>query len=90
MLRHQLTSIGRHYDFSSLRRAVDTAAKSEERTLVVDLDGIGFLDATIIRELILGLRRLRDRGGALRVAATRPAVMSSLRATGLDRVFRPI
>ena len=90
MLRHQLTSVARHYDFSSLRQAVDTAVRSDERALVVDLDEIGFLDATIIRELILGLRRLRDHGGTLRVSATRASVISSLRDTGLDRVFRPI
>ena len=90
MMRHQLTSVGRFYDFSALRRAIDSAVCSDERALIVDLDAIGFLDATIIRELILGLRRLRDRGGTLLVAATRPGVVSSLKATGLDRVFRAI
>jgi anti-anti-sigma factor len=90
MLRHRLSSLGHTYDFSSLRRAVDAALRTSERALMVDLDAIGFLDAAIIRELILGLRRLRERGGTLRVCATRPAVVSSLQTTGLDRVFRAI
>lgn len=90
MVRHQLSLLGHSYDFSSLRGAVDEALRTRERGLIVDLDAIGFLDAAIIRELILCLRRLRECGGSLRVAATRPAVMSSLRDTGLDRVFGAI
>ncbi|MGH7659290.1 MAG: STAS domain-containing protein [Vulcanimicrobiaceae bacterium] len=90
MLWHRLSSLGHSYDFSALRRAIDAALRTRERALVVDLDAIGFLDASIIRELILGLRRLREYGGTLHVSATRPAVMSSLQATGLDRVFRTI
>lgn len=90
MLRFELTSVGQCYDFSSLRRAVESALRSKERSLIVDLDAIALLDATIIRELILSLRRLRECGGTLRVAATHPAVVSSLKATGLDRVFGTI
>jgi anti-anti-sigma regulatory factor len=90
MLRFQLTSAGHCHDFSSLRGAVETAARSKDRALVVDLDAVALLGAAIIRELILCLRRLRECGGTLRVAATRPALVSSLKATGLDRVFGAI
>ena len=88
MLRHQFSSLGHSYDFSSFRRSVDEALRTSERVLMVDLDAIGFLDSAVIRELILGLRRLRERGGTLCVSATHPGVMSALQATGLDRVFR--
>jgi anti-anti-sigma factor len=88
MVRHQLASIGRDYDFESLRSAVDAALNTNERSLTVDLDGVGFLDAAVVRELIRGLRRLRDRGGTMYVASTRGSIHTSLRALGLDRVFR--
>lgn len=87
MLQHRLCPTPADYDFVGLRQAVDAALHTQERTLVVDLDGVGFLDAAIIRELIRGLRRLRDRGGNLQVKTSRPAVILSLRATGLDRIF---
>ena len=86
---HRLETTTTAYDFDSLHAAVDGALRSRERSLVVDLDAIGYLDAEVIRELIKGLRRLRDVGGNLRVEATRPAVLLSLKSTGLDRVFRP-
>jgi anti-anti-sigma factor len=85
---HRLASTATAYDFAAFRDAVDAALATKERTLAVDLDEIGFLDAAVIRELIRALRRLRDRGGNLSVEATRPGVLTSLRATGLDRVFR--
>lgn len=85
---HRLASTATEYDFAALKDAVDAALATKERVLAVDLDGIGFLDAAVIRELIRALRRLRDRRGNLAVEATRPGVLTSLRATGLDRVFR--
>lgn len=88
MLRHQLASTGKGYDFLTFRLAVDEALLGRDRSLIVDLDQIGFLDALVIRELIRALRRLRDRGGTLYVLANRPPVICALRATGLDRVFR--
>ncbi|MBV8425166.1 MAG: STAS domain-containing protein [Candidatus Eremiobacteraeota bacterium] len=87
MLNHRLRPTPVDYDFIGLRGAVDDALATPDRALVVDLDGVGFLDAAIIRELIRGLRRLRERGGSLRVQASRPAVVLSLKATGLDRIF---
>lgn len=88
MVQHQLAPAGRSYDFAALRTAVDSALTSNERTLIVDLDSVGFLDAGVIRELIRGLRRLREHGGTMYVASTRGSIHASLRALGLDRVFR--
>lgn len=88
MVRHQLAPLGNDYDFPALRKAVDTALVTKERALVVDLDGVGFLDAGVIRELIRVLRRMRDRGGTVYLASTRDVIHTSLRVLGLDRVFR--
>lgn len=87
MVHHRLQTIAAEYDFGGLHDAVDAALSTPERALIVDLDAIGFLDAAVIRELIRGLRRLRDKGGMLRVQASRPAVLQSLKTTGLDRIF---
>jgi len=90
MIRHQIASTGRNHDFASLRTAVDDALKTNERSLIVNLDGLDVLDESVIRELIRGLRRLRDRGGTMYVASTRGSIHASLRALALDRVFRTV
>ena len=88
MLHHRLQPTATEYDFAALRFAVESALGTPERELSVDLDAVGFLDAGVIRELIRALRKLRDKGGNMHVEATRPAVLTGLRVTGLDRVFR--
>ena len=88
MFHHRLRPTATEYDFAALRGAVDAALGTPERLLVVDLDAVGYLDAAVIRELIRGLRRLRDKGGDLHVEATRAALLTGLKTTGLDRVFR--
>ena len=84
---HRLEASGAGYDFAALQAAVDGALAGRERTLVVGLDGIGFLDNSVMRELIRASRRLRDTGRRLHLEATQDRVLTSLRATGLDRVF---
>jgi len=88
MFHHRLQATATEYDFTALHGAVEMALGTPERELSVDLDAVGFLDASVIRELIRGLRKLRDKGGNMHVETTRPAVLTGLRATGLDRIFR--
>ncbi|MBV8600128.1 MAG: STAS domain-containing protein [Candidatus Eremiobacteraeota bacterium] len=85
---HRLTSDGPTYDFQGLRESVSSTLKNGERTLTVDIDAIGYLDPAVIRELVLGLRRLREVGGTLRLQTTRPGIAKALCSIGLDKVFR--
>jgi hypothetical protein len=62
------------------------AADAERPALRVIIDGDSVPPATIAG-LVAGLRRLRERGGALAVAPASPAVRDVLALTGLDRVF---
>lgn len=55
-------------------------------TLTITLGG-DTLPAQVISSLISGLRRLREAGGAISLVAEAESVRSSLRVTGLDRVF---
>jgi anti-sigma B factor antagonist len=55
--------------------------------LVVNLEGIEFLDSTGLGVLIGALRRCRESDGALALAAPTEAVRKVLRITGLDQVF---
>jgi anti-sigma B factor antagonist len=55
--------------------------------VVVNLEGVEFLDSTGLGVLIGALRRCRERDGVLALAAPRETVQKVLRVTGLDKVF---
>ncbi len=55
--------------------------------VVIDMSGVEFCDSTGMNVLLSALKRLKERGGALEVAAPRPAVRKILQVTGLDSVF---
>ena len=55
--------------------------------IVVDMSGVDFCDSTGMNVLLSCLRQVRERGGELKLAAPRPAVMKILQVTGLDSVF---
>jgi len=81
-----------HADDPDARPKVETAVAAlleeaaERPALRVILDGDSMPSETIAG-LVAGLRRLRDRGGALAVAPASAAVGDVLALTGLDRVF---
>jgi anti-sigma B factor antagonist len=55
--------------------------------VVIDMSGVEFCDSTGMNVLLSALKRMRERGGVLEVAAPRPAVRKILQVTGLDSVF---
>jgi anti-sigma B factor antagonist len=55
--------------------------------VVVDLEGVGFIDSAGLSVLLGGLERARDAGGDLTLVATGQGVLKVLELTGLTRVF---
>ncbi|HET9078567.1 MAG TPA: STAS domain-containing protein [Acidimicrobiales bacterium] len=72
------------FSVSSFREAV--AAVPSGASLVVDLSGVSFLDSAGLGALIGGIRRLRQLGGEVAVAAPRPLIARVLNTTGFDRI----
>jgi anti-sigma B factor antagonist len=68
-----------------LHRLIDE--RDELRVLVVDLEHVSFLDSTILGTLVGALRRMRERGGELRLVYPRPPANRIFELTGLDAVF---
>lgn len=56
-------------------------------SMVVDLQGLGFMDSTGLGALVHALRRMRERGGDLTLSAPPPAARKLLGVSGLDRIF---
>jgi len=55
--------------------------------VLIDMSGVEFCDSTGMNVLLSCLRRVRELGGELEIAAPRPAVRKILQVTGLDSVF---
>ncbi len=76
---------------------VFTAPKLRERLVqlidqgsekvIVNLDGVGFMDSTGLGTLVGGLKRMKERGGSLALVCANRPVLRILTITGLDAVF---
>ncbi|HZQ85642.1 MAG TPA: STAS domain-containing protein [Acidimicrobiales bacterium] len=55
--------------------------------LICDLTSTEFLDSTALGALVSVLKRLRVKGGKMRLVCTSPSILKVFDITGLDRVF---
>lgn len=72
-----------------LRAAVDEAVAGGHARLVVDLSRVTFVDSSGLGALVAGLKRARQAGGELRLAAAGEQVLTVLTLTRLIRVLKP-
>ena len=71
-----------------LRRAlIEAIDEVPGRPLVVDLEGVDFIDSAGLGVLVGGLKRAKDGEGELVLVATGQSVIRVLELTGLTRVF---
>lgn len=57
------------------------------RSVIVNLEGVSFMDSTGLGSLVAGLKRMREQDGRLELVCSRETVLKILQITGLDRVF---
>jgi anti-sigma B factor antagonist len=67
-----------------LTRLIDGGAT----LVVVDLDEVTFIDSTTLGVLLGASKRLRPRGGQLRIAVSVPSIRKIFEITLLDRIFQ--
>ena len=71
-----------------LRRAlIEAIDEHPARPVVVDLEGVDFIDSAGLGVLVAGLKRAKDGEGDLVLVATGQGVIKVLELTGLTRVF---
>ena len=74
------------YDAPALRTAfADAAADGSASAVVLDLTTVSFLDSTALGTIVGLLRRVRERGGELRVVLPETEARRIFELTSLDR-----
>ena len=71
----------------TLKDAISDAVKSERARVVIDLEGVSFVDSTGLGSVIAALKQIKSSNGDLRLAAPNQQVRVVLELTTLDRVF---
>ena len=70
------------YTVGSLRDAIGKMIEEETPKVVVDLDGVPFMDSSGLGALMGGVRRMREMGGDLAIACTREQHLKLFTITG--------
>lgn len=71
----------------SVRELIRNATSGEPAQLVVNLDGVHFVDSTALSALVEGMKRSRQLGGDLRLCNLQQPVRMIFELTRLDRAF---
>lgn len=75
------------YTAPDLRERLNELVASGQCHLVLDLQGVDFLDSTGLGVLVGGLKRVRSRGGELSLVCAQERILKVFRITGLTSVF---
>lgn len=75
------------YTAPQLREKLIELVDQGRRKIVVDLEGVEFLDSTGLGVLVGGLKRVRSHDGDLVLVCTQRRILKVLEITGLTKVF---
>jgi anti-sigma B factor antagonist len=87
---HTVISVGGEIDVytaPSLRERLNELVASGHYDLIVDMEGVEFLDSTGLGVLVGGLKRVRSHEGTLRLVCAQEKILKVFRITGLTKVF---
>jgi anti-sigma B factor antagonist len=75
------------YTAPKLREQLVELVNDGKYHLIVDMEGVDFLDSTGLGVLVGGLKRVRAHDGSLRLVCTQERILKIFRITGLTKVF---
>jgi len=75
------------YTAPSLKERLIQAVDGGCTRILVDLEGVGFIDSSGLGVLVSGLRRVKENNGSIRLVCTKENILKIFRITGLDKVF---
>jgi anti-sigma B factor antagonist len=75
------------YTAPRLREKLVELVSQGKHQIIVDLEGVDFLDSTGLGVLVGGLKRLRSHDGDLGLVCTQHRILKVFEITGLTKVF---
>ncbi len=75
------------YTAPKLRERIISLLDEQRTRIIVNLQGVTFMDSTGLGVLVGGLKRVKERGGELAIAGAHGTVHRVLGVTGLNAVF---
>lgn len=75
------------YTAPKLRDRVAQLVSEGHHHLLVDMEGVDFLDSTGLGVLVGGLKKVRSQDGSMEIVCTQDRLLKIFRITGLAKVF---
>ena len=75
------------YTAPKLREKLISLVEAGSYQLIVDMEGVEFLDSTGLGVLVGGLKRVRAHDGWIDLVCTQSRILRIFRITGLNKVF---
>jgi anti-sigma B factor antagonist len=75
------------YTAGEVRQGIEKAMAEEPANIVVNLQGVDFVDSTALATLVQGVKNCRQHNGDLRLCEVQQAVRMVFELTRLDRFF---
>jgi anti-sigma B factor antagonist len=75
------------YTAPRLRETLVSLVEGGNYRLIVDMEGVEFLDSTGLGVLVGGLKRVRAHDGGIDLVCTQGRILRIFRITGLSKVF---
>lgn len=87
---HTVVEVGGEIDVYTaprLREQLVELSNDGCHRLVIDMEGVDFLDSTGLGVLVGGLKRVRSYDGSMAIVCNRERLLKIFRITGLNKVF---
>lgn len=75
------------YTASKLRDKITDLVGAGHYHLIIDMEGVEFLDSTGLGVLVGGLKKVRTHNGSLQLICNQDRLLKIFRITGLSKVF---
>ena len=75
------------YTAPKLRDQISELVSDDRHDLLIDLEGVDFLDSTGLGVLVGGLKKVRAQDGSMELICAQDRLLKIFRITGLAKVF---
>lgn len=76
------------YTAPKLKSRILSLIDNQQYHMIIDLNGVDFMDSSGLGVLVGGLKRVGPHDGSITLVLNRPNILKIFRITGLDKVFK--